>query len=167
MYNGLDLKRASRESGMRVILYFCACIYMHVARSARLAIHKLSYSQRSMGIVIETVRLCTRARQCIFIGYSGENAIPTNFQRVPPYPAWLYQLLAAIADKTKPRPGNITVLYICIAVRPERSEPRKLHADYCSCVCICMWLGPRSWQYINCLIHSFPWVLSLKRCVYV
>ena len=82
MYKGLDLKRASRESGMRVILYLCACIYMRVARSAQLAIHKLSYSQLSMGIVIETMRLCIRARQCIFIGYSGENAILTNFHLV-------------------------------------------------------------------------------------
>ena len=37
------------------------------------------------------------------MGYSSENAIPTHFQRVPPWPVGLYLLFAAIIDGMGPQ----------------------------------------------------------------
>ena len=40
------------------------------------------------------------------MGYSGENAIPTNFQRVPPWPDGWYQLFPVIVAEMSYCPGK-------------------------------------------------------------
>ena len=48
------------------------------------------------------------------MGYSSENAIPTHFQRVPPWPDGLYELFAAIVIEMWSCPGNATSVYACM-----------------------------------------------------
>ena len=66
-----------------------ACV-RHLAWAWRIAVPKTTFFLFLHGVATESARVCTQPRHCVFIGYSSENAIPTNFQRVPPWPDGLY-----------------------------------------------------------------------------
>ena len=111
------------------ILYTRVCTYKavptglkaylhHLAWAWRIAIHKTPFFYFSIAIATESARVCTQIPHCTFMDYSGENAIPTNFQRVPPWPDGWYQLFPVIVAEISYCPGKArpqcTSLYVHI-----------------------------------------------------
>ena len=97
---------------VRTNLYMQICTY-GLARLCespglvwRIAIHKKCFLHIFIGVARERARVCIQIRHCTFLGYSSENAIPTNFHRVPPWPDGLYFFFAVVDTEMRPCPGN-------------------------------------------------------------
>ena len=115
---------------VRTNLYMQICTY-GLARLCespglvwRIAIHKKRFLHIFIGVARERARVCIQIRHCTFMGYSSENAIPTHFQRVPPWPGGLYLLFAVILMEMSSCPGNASSARACT----EEGSPIQVYA---------------------------------------
>ena len=97
------------------------------------------------------------------MGYSGENAIPTNFQRVPPWPDGWYQLFPVIVVEMRYCPGNATSVSMSLLMQICTYDP--VHTSLR--IQICTYEPVRASLYIQiCTCEPVHTSVYIQTCTY-